>query len=240
MELKNYKIIAISFATLGLLGLIFIIKFCIIRDQQFLINNNLQTVVQYSPVRFMPNLKDEVKELIDIVDNLEKNRNSSGVIVIKKPILNDLKFDGCWSAKIKNRGNLACIGVHLVLPRSEIFMIKRENSEIVIDNSKRKVLIGNIIPLEEVMVYGWTYGYEGPRFKDKSAIKLTYEKGIGKVVLKLPLQHYWYYTSKLWPVLLLLWSIALCALMFILFIIFIEHNNSDDPTGFRRHRPKLM
>lgn len=236
MEIKHYKIIALCAAALGIFGLVFIIKCYIIRDQQFRINNKLQAVVQYSPIRFTPKLKDEIKELTDIVNNLERNKNSSGIIGIGKPILNDLKFDGCWSAKIKNKGNLACIGVYLVLPRSEIFMIKRENSEIVIDNSKRKVSIGNLTPLEEVMVYGWTYGYEGPRFNDKSAIKLTYDKGIGKVILKLPLQHYWYYTSRLWPLLLFLWTIVLLAIMF---YFFIRYKESDDSLNFRR-RPKLM
>lgn len=69
------------------------------------------------------------------------------------------------------------------------------------------------------MVYGWTSGYEGPRFRDKSMIKLTYDKGIGIVILKLPLRDYWYWVSEHWLLILFLWTIILYTLKEVIFFI---------------------
>lgn len=188
---KLYRILRIIGGGGGIIGIIFIgIQ---MNSYLFAPCVRLKAVVQYSKIKFPPELKDEVKKI---------------------------KLNGYWFAEVKNKGNSSCTGVSLRLPHSEIFMIKRENLEPVISVSKQVGFIGNLAPLEEVMVYGWTSGYEGPRFKDKSMIRLTYDKGIGIVILKLPLRDYWYWISKHWLLILFLWTIILYAFKkFIFFII---------------------
>lgn len=115
-------------------------------------------------------------------------------------------------------------------------MVKRESFEPTISVSKNVVSIGKLSPLEEVMVYGWTSGHKEITFKDKSAIRLTYDGGIGRVVLKLPLAHYWYYFSKYWVLLLILWTIVLCVIMLYLFIKYEEADGSQIFRNFPRFK----
>lgn len=200
---KIYRVLKIIGGGGGLIGMIFII----IQMHYYLFTpcTKLKAVVQYSKIKFPPGLKNDIKEL---------------------------KFDGYWFAEIKNKGNSSCTGVSLRLPHSEIFMVKRENLEPIISISKQVSFIGNLAPLEEVMVYGWTYGYEGPRFKDKSMIKLTYDKGIGRVILKLPLRDYWYWVSEHWLLILFLWGIIFYTLLIYIrkIIFFIIKNIKIDRT----------
>lgn len=194
---KIYRVLKIIGGGGGIIGIIFII----IQMHYYLFTPcaKLKAVVQYSKIKFPPGLKNDIKEL---------------------------KFDGCWFAEVKNKGDSSCTGVSLRLPHSEIFMVKRENLEPVISSSEQVCSVGSLAPLEEVMVYGWTSGYEGPRFKDRSMIRLTYDKGIGRVILKLPLRDYWYWVSKHWLLILFLWAIISYAIIIYIkkFIFFIIKN----------------
>lgn len=140
----------------------------------------LRAVIEYSEIR-LPN-------------NIAKETNTKY----------GLKFDGCWSAEVKNRGSISCKDVRLRLPHAILCMIKRENAKPVISNCSYVVSVGDLAPLEQVKVYGWTYGYGGPNFCDKDGITLIHEKGIGRVRLKLPLRDYWFYVSKHWVFIILL------------------------------------
>jgi hypothetical protein len=232
MSNNKIKALCIIMVVVGVIGLFFNIKYCLIQEDglRSALSAKLRAVVQYSPGRFLPRFEDGVKEA------LEKKKSPLGDSA-EKQILSYLKFDGCWSAKVQNKGNLACTGVYIRLPYSEIFVVKREGFEPIISVSKTVVSIGKLSPLEEVMVYGWTSGHKEITFKNKSAIRLIYDGGVGRVVLKLPLAHYWYYFSKRWVLLLILWTIVLCAIMLYFFIKYRESDDSLD-LDFKR-RPKL-
>lgn len=229
---NKIKIFCIIVLVASFVGLFLTIKYCLIQEDGLLAALNstkLRGIVQYSSTKFLPRFEEDTRGF------LEKNKDLSGNKV-EKQILNYLKFDGCWLAKIQNNGSLACAGVSIRLPYSEIFVIKRDGLEPGISISKNTVNIGKLSPLEEVMVYGWTTGHREITFKDKDGVRLTYDGGIGRVVLKLPLAHYWYYFSKYWAFLLFLWTIILCVLVVYLFV---RYKEQDDFPNFR-NRPHLM
>ena len=103
-------------------------------------------------------------------------------------------IDGIWFVKVRNAGKIQCSSVTIKLPRAIFASVEREGADLITSNIKGVVNIGNLMPQEAVNIVAWTNGFHSHNEK----IQISYDKGLGKVMLKRAVDPFWWLLAKYW------------------------------------------
>lgn len=108
----------------------------------------------------------------------------------------DYRWQGTWFVSVVNKGKQRCASVSLTLPATILATIEKRGREPEVLSETEVIPLGEIRPGERISVVAWTsttpYEYLA------RSIQLSYDAGLGAVVVKTPVSPFWNWMAKNW------------------------------------------